>query len=242
MALVILSLFLLSVSLVTMSLFANSLATSLIFALVFFPCRRLRAPPISGKVKVAIPTTILANFLCAYACPLASWETNQPFWTADTLLVTSAIILIFISGTFLKKFRMFVTVLIGTAAAAALISLDLLIRFVKQGDGKVVSALLIMLTISMIAYFYGLLTMMGNSISVKKCIVLYVIYLLWIAVYSTFVARSFRGFVRTFGAWASFIATAVSAVVLIIEMWPFSESAWSAGRMKSVAPPGAISF
>jgi hypothetical protein len=173
---------------------------------------------------------------------LASWETNWPSWTADTLFLAWATIVIFISAAALKKFRMFVTLLIGTAAAVVLISLDLLIRFVRQGEGKVVSALLIILMIATIAYFYGLLRMMGNSISVKKCVAVYVIYLMWIGVYSIFVARSFRGFFRTFAAWASFIATALSAVVLIIEMWPFSESAWSAGRMKSVTMPGTIDF
>jgi hypothetical protein len=66
--------------------------------------------------------------------------------------------------------------------AVALISLDLLIRFVKQG------ALLIILMMAGITSFYGFLTTMESSFSVKKVCCPCLPVLILIGTYSIFVA------------------------------------------------------
>jgi hypothetical protein len=146
-------------------------------------------------------------------------------------MVASPIVL-FISALLLKKLRLFVSVMIGAAPAFILLLLHMTVRAFRQSEWRLMWALIAQLVPSVLAYFYGLINFMANSMTPKKCLAADLIYLGSAAVNAACVERVFTGAVAATVACVGFIVAGVAGMVLILGLWPFTESGWSGSRMK----------
>jgi hypothetical protein len=237
-AITVISFLVFSISLISISLFACCSFACLIFMVVFIPCRRSRAPPISRKVKISAFLCFIALVPLVYLSPATSslpvppLDLSSPAAVARTFAVVANAIVMFISAALLKKFRFFVPVLIGTAPAFILLLLHMSVRAFRQSDWRLVCALIVQLVPSAFAYFYGLINFMANSMSAKKCLAADLVYLGWVSVHAACVERGFGGALAGTVMCLCFIVAALAGMVLIFGLWPFSESGCSGSRMK----------
>jgi hypothetical protein len=201
---------------------------------VFVPCRRFKAPPISLAVKIAAFLCFIALLPIIYISPTTSrlpvppLSLSGPAAAARTFAVAANAFVMFISAILLKKFALFVPVLVGTALAFILLLLHTSVRAFRQSDWRFMSALVVQLVPSVFAYFYGFINFMANSMTARKCLAADLVYLGWAAVHTDGVASGFAGMV----AWMCFIVAGLAGMVLIIGLWPFTERSWQEGKMK----------